>query len=568
MYNRLIKNKESKKIKSIQRREMNSSVLNRNNYYVHSVAQRSRQSIANKSNQVNQLKSFQELANNKLSNNTNLPSQLKSGIENLSGISMDDVKVHYNSSKPAQLYAHAYAQGTDIHLGPGQEKHLPHEAWHVVQQKQGRVKPTMQMKGKVNVNDDVGLEREADVMGVKAMQMRSDENLKGGINQAFERSNLILQRVTLFNTLSGGYQHLTKDRKTETPARLGREGHDQDEKTSELKKFATAVRSYLNSKGYFAGPHIAVSVQQKRLYIAVNTKFSKSERLDSEKSRKHVDSKILHAATLAVVKSIPEKTDAEKWIKSAGLQGIHAQGFTDWGSDQNHGEMRILNALLSKDKRWEARNKLASRGELPKDRLKVIRIGGELRDCMDCNSEYHKRAGELEGKGFKVLSPGTAGGEGDKAWKFPMASPTEKDVSSTPDMEGKIIGRDKEDKTALADNIEKAEKAKEAEALRKKMELERRETAKRETALKQEEEKQAKKDFEVKMAKNRILRIKEALENADDWNGRKFSVDAETGELKEDKKNRAYPSGHKKLNELEQHKKSLAGERRILADNK
>ena len=71
---------------------------------------------------------------------------------------MDDVKVHYNSSKPAQLQAHAYAQGTDIHLAPGQEKHLPHEAWHVVQQKQGRVRPTMQMKGGVGVNDDDGVQ--------------------------------------------------------------------------------------------------------------------------------------------------------------------------------------------------------------------------------------------------------------------------------------------------------------------------------------------------------------------------------------------------------------------------
>lgn len=103
-------------------------------------------------------------------NNTGLPNQLKSGVENLSGLSMDDVKVHFNSSKPAQLQAHAYAQGTDIHIGPGQEKHLPHEAWHVVQQKQGRVKPTVQMKGKVPVNNDAGLEKEADVMGAKAMQ--------------------------------------------------------------------------------------------------------------------------------------------------------------------------------------------------------------------------------------------------------------------------------------------------------------------------------------------------------------------------------------------------------------
>lgn len=61
-----------------------------------------------------------------------------------SGHSMDNVKVHYNSSEPASLQAHAYAQGTDIHLASGQERHLPHEAWHIVQQAQGRVKPTTQ----------------------------------------------------------------------------------------------------------------------------------------------------------------------------------------------------------------------------------------------------------------------------------------------------------------------------------------------------------------------------------------------------------------------------------------
>lgn len=105
-------------------------------------------------------------------NNTGLPDNLKSGIENLSGFAMDDVKVHYNSSKPAQLRAHAYAQGSEIHLAPGQEKHLAHEAWHVVQQKQGRVKPTRQLKSKVSINDDAGLEKEADVMGEKALQFK------------------------------------------------------------------------------------------------------------------------------------------------------------------------------------------------------------------------------------------------------------------------------------------------------------------------------------------------------------------------------------------------------------
>ncbi|MEM9685953.1 MAG: DUF4157 domain-containing protein [Bacteroidota bacterium] len=103
-------------------------------------------------------------------NNTGLPDNLKTGMENLSGFSMDDVKVHYNSSKPAQLNAHAYAQGTDIYLGPGQEKHLPHELGHVVQQKTGGVKPTKLLRGNVKVNDDVGLEKEADVMGKSALR--------------------------------------------------------------------------------------------------------------------------------------------------------------------------------------------------------------------------------------------------------------------------------------------------------------------------------------------------------------------------------------------------------------
>lgn len=111
-------------------------------------------------------------------NNTGLPNQLKTGIESLSGMSMDHVKVHFNSGKPAQLNAHAYAQGSDIHVAPGQEKHLPHEAWHVVQQAQGRVKPTMQMKAGVPVNDDAGLEREADVMGEKALQLASGAEKK------------------------------------------------------------------------------------------------------------------------------------------------------------------------------------------------------------------------------------------------------------------------------------------------------------------------------------------------------------------------------------------------------
>jgi hypothetical protein len=117
--------------------------------------------------QARQLHKAATLQRQALQRKGGLPADLKAAMEKMSGLSLDGVKVHYNSFKPAQVNAHAYAQGTDIYLGPGQERHLPHEAWHVVQQKQGRVRPTTQVNG-VAVNDDQSLEREADLMGMRA----------------------------------------------------------------------------------------------------------------------------------------------------------------------------------------------------------------------------------------------------------------------------------------------------------------------------------------------------------------------------------------------------------------
>ena len=104
-------------------------------------------------------------------NRTGLPDGLKAGVEALSGVNLDDVRVHYRSAKPAQYQAHAYAQGRQIHLAAGEERHLPHEAWHVAQQAQGRVEPTRQLKSDISVNDDIELEREADRMGDAALRI-------------------------------------------------------------------------------------------------------------------------------------------------------------------------------------------------------------------------------------------------------------------------------------------------------------------------------------------------------------------------------------------------------------
>jgi hypothetical protein len=102
-----------------------------------------------------------------IENNTGMPDTLKAGLETLSGLDLSDVHVHSNSDKPAQMGALAYTQGNDIFVAPGQEKHLPHEGWHVVQQKQGRVHTTTQVAG-VPANDDRQLENEAHTMGKQA----------------------------------------------------------------------------------------------------------------------------------------------------------------------------------------------------------------------------------------------------------------------------------------------------------------------------------------------------------------------------------------------------------------
>ncbi|WP_221417961.1 DUF4157 domain-containing protein, partial [Fulvivirga kasyanovii] len=154
----------------------------------------------------------------KTENKTGLPDDLKSGIEGLSGYSMDDVKVHYNSGKPAQLQALAYAQGTDIHVGPGQEQHLPHEAWHVVQQKQGRVRANKQLKGKgVSINDESSLEKEADVMGEKALSINSAFSPQKQQNtpQTSTQRKVIQREEDVDNFISWFDKHLPDSGKTD-----------------------------------------------------------------------------------------------------------------------------------------------------------------------------------------------------------------------------------------------------------------------------------------------------------------------------------------------------------------
>ena len=84
--------------------------------------------------------------------------------------------MHRNSDKPAEFDAETYAQGNEIHLGPGHEKHLEHELGHVVQQKQGQVLPTNVENG-MPVNENPALEDNAESLQISNSNYTNDTSL-------------------------------------------------------------------------------------------------------------------------------------------------------------------------------------------------------------------------------------------------------------------------------------------------------------------------------------------------------------------------------------------------------
>lgn len=108
-------------------------------------------------------------------NHTGMPDDVKTQMEDSFSTDFSSVRIHADSARAPEVGALAYTQGTDIHFAPGQFKPetsvgqqlLGHELTHVIQQAEGRVSPTTEVGG-MPVNDDVSLETEADMMGMKA----------------------------------------------------------------------------------------------------------------------------------------------------------------------------------------------------------------------------------------------------------------------------------------------------------------------------------------------------------------------------------------------------------------
>ena len=143
-------------------------------------------------------------------NETGLPDGLKTKMEGTFGTSLDHLRVNKNSSFPAKVGAIATAQGNRIDIAPGHynpdtsagQKLIGHEAWHTVQQSQGRVKPTMQMKSGHAVNDDRGLESEADAMGDRVASAQPKQFAAPQRSAAFAAGSGVTQRIV--NLEAGG----------------------------------------------------------------------------------------------------------------------------------------------------------------------------------------------------------------------------------------------------------------------------------------------------------------------------------------------------------------------------
>lgn len=174
---------------------------------------------------------------------TGIPGRMKTGFERSSGFSFDDVRVYYNSEKPAQLRAHAYTQGNEVYIAPGQEKHLPHELGHVVQQKSNMVKPTGEIGG-LPLNDDAVMENGADKI---AENVGNAEELGDAPVQAKFKGDGVVQRegwMEIANTITGLVSGAANALSTFSGAGISIDDHLYEKKhrnIKEVEKYADAA---------------------------------------------------------------------------------------------------------------------------------------------------------------------------------------------------------------------------------------------------------------------------------------------------------------------------------------
>ncbi len=143
--------------------------------------------------------------------NNNLPEGLQSNLETSFGQDFSNVNIHKNSRQALELNALAFTQDENIHFAPGQfnpnsesgTNLIGHEFTHVVQQRSGGVKPTTMLGKGLSVNEDSGLETEADHLGKRAARgesiakyQSSGLGIRNSLRTVQAKSSVIQRAVT------------------------------------------------------------------------------------------------------------------------------------------------------------------------------------------------------------------------------------------------------------------------------------------------------------------------------------------------------------------------------------
>lgn len=254
-----------------------------------------------------------------------LPPELREGIESLSNVDLSSVRVHRNSPKPARIDALAYTEGSDIYVGPDQERYLPHEAWHVVQQLQGRVQPRRYEMG-VSVNDDPKLEREADVMSTKAAQVTAKPGLHpldGDLTEASKLTASVPERAREPVTRSN--RIVQRKEPEETPDVPESRGREVQSYGIAYKKEGVNLRD---------APSPSSSVLR---HLSFNTRMYVDSEVDGYYFVGTEDGGFGYVATSHVKTNLPEPNAKIYWVEQGDtaleVSRKHYGGKAEWGRD-------------------------------------------------------------------------------------------------------------------------------------------------------------------------------------------------------------------------------------------
>ena len=100
-----------------------------------------------------------------------LPNKLLFAAKSLTGLSLENVDVIYDSPKTEQYQSDGFVKNNEIHLAKGNKGLIGHETWHMIQRIQNRVRTGEKTNPHFTINKNKNLENEAHIMGDKLMRM-------------------------------------------------------------------------------------------------------------------------------------------------------------------------------------------------------------------------------------------------------------------------------------------------------------------------------------------------------------------------------------------------------------